>query len=317
MSKNKNILLEKFSYRHIGANDQDQYYMLNELGYKSINSFINDVIPQNIKRKSEMSLEDPASEKDLLKKIKQYASLNSIKTSLIGMGFYGTHTPSVLLRNILENPAWYTAYTPYQPEISQGRLEALLNFQTMVSEITSLPIANASLLDESTAAAEAMSMAIRSTQNKNVVLLDQFLHPQTLNVIRTRAEPLGIKLKTFKKINKNELDDCACVIYQYPNTEGEIRNLDEEIETIQTSGGLAVIVADLLSLSLFKSPGEMGADIAVGSTQRFGVPLGFGGPHAAYFATKEKFSRKMPGRLIGVSQDVTGLKAYRLSLQTR
>ena len=317
MSKNKNIPLEKFSYRHIGANDQDQYYMLNELGYKSINSFINDVIPQNIKRKSEMSLEDPASEKDLLKIIKQYASLNSIKTSLIGMGFYGTHTPSVLLRNILENPAWYTAYTPYQPEISQGRLEALLNFQTMVSEITSLPIANASLLDESTAAAEAMSMAIRSTQNKNVVFLDQFLHPQTLNVIRTRAEPLGIKLKTFKKINKNELDDCACVIYQYPNTEGEIRNLDEEIEMIQASGGLAVVVADLLSLSLFKSPGEMGADIAVGSTQRFGVPLGFGGPHAAYFATKEKFSRKMPGRLIGVSQDVTGLKAYRLSLQTR
>ncbi len=317
MSKNKNIPLEKFSYRHIGANDQDQYYMLNELGYKSINSFINDVIPQNIKRKSEMSLEDPASEKDLLKKIKQYASLNSIKTSLIGMGFYGTHTPSVLLRNILENPAWYTAYTPYQPEISQGRLEALLNFQTMVSEITSLPIANASLLDESTAAAEAMSMAIRSTQNKNVVFLDQFLHPQTLNVIRTRAEPLGIKLKTFKKINKNELDDCACVIYQYPNTEGEIRNLDEEIEMIQASGGLTVVVADLLSLSLFKSPGEMGADIAVGSTQRFGVPLGFGGPHAAYFATKEKFSRKMPGRLIGVSQDVTGLKAYRLSLQTR
>ena len=317
MSKNKKIPLEKFSYRHIGANDQDQYYMLNELGYKSINSFINDVIPQNIKRKSEMSLEDPVSEKDLLKKIKQYASLNSIKTSLIGMGFYGTHTPSVLLRNILENPAWYTAYTPYQPEISQGRLEALLNFQTMVSEITSLPIANASLLDESTAAAEAMSMAIRSTQNKNVVLLDQFLHPQTLNVIKTRAEPLGIKLKTFKKINKNELDDCACVIYQYPNTEGEIRNLDEEIETIQASGGLAVVVADLLSLSLFKSPGEMGADIAVGSTQRFGVPLGFGGPHAAYFATKEKFSRKMPGRLIGVSQDVTGLKAYRLSLQTR
>ena len=317
MSKNKNIPLEKFSYRHIGANDQDQYYMLNELGYKSINSFINDVIPQNIKRKSEMSLEDPASEKDLLKKIKQYASLNSIKTSLIGMGFYGTHTPSVLLRNILENPAWYTAYTPYQPEISQGRLEALLNFQTMVSEITSLPIANASLLDESTAAAEAMSMAIRSTQNKNVVFLDQFLHPQTLNVIRTRAEPLGIKLKTFKKINKNELDDCACVIYQYPNTEGEIRNLDEEIEMIQASGGLAIVVADLLSLSLFKSPGEMGADIAVGSTQRFGVPLGFGGPHAAYFATKEKFSRKMPGRLIGVSQDVTGLKAYRLSLQTR
>ena len=209
MSQDKNIPLEKFSYRHIGISDKDQNYMLNKLGYKSISSFINDVIPQNIKRKSEMSLEDPVTEKNLLKKIKQYASLNSRKKSLIGMGFYGTHTPSVLLRNILENPAWYTAYTPYQPEISQGRLEALLNFQTMVSEITSLPIANASLLDESTAAAEAMSMAIRSTQNKNVVFLDQFLHPQTLNVIRTRAEPLGIKLKTFKKINKNELNDCA------------------------------------------------------------------------------------------------------------
>ena len=317
MSQDKNIPLEKFSYRHIGTSDKDQNYMLNKLGYKSISSFINDVIPQNIKRKSEMSLEDPVTEKNLLKKIKQYASLNSIKKSLIGMGFYGTHTPSVLLRNILENPAWYTAYTPYQPEISQGRLEALLNFQTMVSEITSLPIANASLLDESTAAAEAMSMAIRSTQNKNEVFLDPFLHPQTLNVIRTRAEPLGIQLRTLKKINKNELNNCACVIYQYPNTEGEIRNLDKEIETIQASGGLAVVVADLLSLTLFKPPGEMGADIAVGSTQRFGVPLGFGGPHAAYFATKEKFSRKIPGRLIGVSQDVTGLKAYRLSLQTR
>ena len=230
---------------------------------------------------------------------------------------YGTHTPSVILRNVLENPSWYTAYTPYQPEISQGRLEALLNFQTMISEITSLPIANASMLDESTAAAEAMTMSFKLKNNKNTVILDKFLHPQTINVIKTRAEPLGINLIISEEPENEDLTNCSSVIFQYPNTEGKIKNFQNEIKKIQEAGSMVILVADLLSLALIKSPGELGADIAVGTTQRFGVPMGFGGPHAAYFATQEKFSRKLPGRLVGVSQDRTGLKAYRLALQTR
>ena len=308
---------ENFSKRHIGLNEEDKRKLLKKLGYGTMDKFINDVVPQNIKRSAPMKIEKELSEKQLLSKIKEYASLNKTMISMIGQGFYSTHTPSVLLRNILENPSWYTAYTPYQPEISQGRLEALLNFQTMISEITSLPIANASMLDESTAAAEAMTMSFKLTNNKNTVILDKYLHPQTINVIKTRAEPLGINLIISENPEKEKLDDCSCVIFQYPNTEGRIKNLDDDIKIIQSAGSMVILVADLLSLALIKSPGEMGADIAVGSTQRFGVPMAFGGPHAGYFATKEKFSRKMPGRLVGVSQDKTGLKAYRLALQTR
>jgi glycine dehydrogenase len=308
---------ESFSKRHIGLNEEDKRNILKKLGYETMDKFINDVVPQNIKRSAPMKIEKELSEKQLLSKIKEYASLNKTMISMIGQGFYSTHTPSVLLRNILENPSWYTAYTPYQPEISQGRLEALLNFQTMISEITSLPIANASMLDESTAAAEAMTMSFKLSNNKNTVILDKYLHPQTINVIKTRAEPLGINLIISENPEKEKLDDCSCVIFQYPNTEGRIKNLDDDIKIIQSAGSMVILVADLLSLALIKSPGEMGADIAVGSTQRFGVPMAFGGPHAGYFATKEKFSRKMPGRLVGVSQDKTGLKAYRLALQTR
>ena len=308
---------ENFSKRHIGLNEVDKGKLLKKLGYGTMDKFINDVVPQNIKRSAPMKIEKELSEKQLLSKIKEYASLNKTMISMIGQGFYSTHTPSVLLRNILENPSWYTAYTPYQPEISQGRLEALLNFQTMISEITSLPIANASMLDESTAAAEAMTMSFKLTNNKNTVILDKYLHPQTINVIKTRAEPLGINLIISENPEKEKLDDCSCVIFQYPNTEGKIKNLDNDIKIIQSAGSMVILVADLLSLALIKYPGEMGADIAVGSTQRFGVPMAFGGPHAGYFATKEKFSRKMPGRLVGVSQDKTGLKAYRLALQTR
>ena len=308
---------ENFSKRHIGLNEGDKRNLLKKLGYETMDKFINDVVPQNIKRSAPMKIEKELSEKQLLSKIKEYASLNKTMISMIGQGFYSTHTPSVLLRNILENPSWYTAYTPYQPEISQGRLEALLNFQTMISEITSLPIANASMLDESTAAAEAMTMSFKLSNNKNTVILDKYLHPQTINVIKTRAEPLGINLIISENPEKEKLDNCSCVIFQYPNTEGNIKNLDDDIKIIQNAGSMVILVADLLSLALIKSPGEMGADIAVGSTQRFGVPMAFGGPHAGYFATKEKFSRKMPGRLVGVSQDKTGLKAYRLALQTR
>ncbi len=308
---------EMFSNRHIGLTENDKNYLLKKVGYNSMDDFISDLVPNNIKRQSPMEINSELSEKELLNKIKGYASLNKNNVSMIGQGFYGTHVPSVILRNVLENPSWYTAYTPYQPEISQGRLEALLNFQTMVSEITALPIANASMLDESTAAAEAMTMSFKLNSNKNKVVLDKYLHPQTINVIKTRAEPLGIELIISEEPENEDLTDCSSVIFQYPNTEGKIKDFKNEIKKIQEAGTMVILVADLLSLSLIKSPGELGADIAVGTTQRFGVPMGFGGPHAAYFATKEKFSRKMPGRLVGVSQDKTGLKAYRLALQTR
>ena len=308
---------EMFSNRHIGLTENDKNYLLKKVGYNTMDDFIGDLVPNNIKRQSPMEINSELSEKELLNKIKGYASLNVNNVSMIGQGFYGTHVPSVILRNVLENPSWYTAYTPYQPEISQGRLEALLNFQTMVSEITALPIANASMLDESTAAAEAMTMSFKLNSNKNKVILDKYLHPQTINVIKTRAEPLGIELIISEEPENEDLKDCSSVIFQYPNTEGKIKDFKNEIKKIQEAGTMVILVADLLSLSLIKSPGELGADIAVGTTQRFGVPMGFGGPHAAYFATQEKFSRKMPGRLVGVSQDKTGLKAYRLALQTR
>ena len=308
---------EMFSNRHIGLTENDKNYLLKKVGYNTMDDFISDLVPNNIKRQSPMEINSELSEKELLNKIKGYASLNINNVSMIGQGFYGTHVPSVILRNVLENPSWYTAYTPYQPEISQGRLEALLNFQTMVSEITALPIANASMLDESTAAAEAMTMSFKLNSNKNKVILDKYLHPQTINVIKTRAEPLGIELIISEEPENEDLADCSSVIFQYPNTEGKIKDFKNEIKKIQEAGTMVILVADLLSLSLIKSPGELGADIAVGTTQRFGVPMGFGGPHAAYFATQEKFSRKMPGRLVGVSQDKTGLKAYRLALQTR
>jgi len=308
---------EMFSNRHIALTENDKNYLLKKVGYNTMDDFISDLVPNNIKRQSPMEINSELSEKELLNKIKGYASLNKNNVSMIGQGFYGTHVPSVILRNVLENPSWYTAYTPYQPEISQGRLEALLNFQTMVSEITALPIANASMLDESTAAAEAMTMSFKLNSNKNKVVLDKYLHPQTINVIKTRAEPLGIELIISEEPENEDLADCSSVIFQYPNTEGKIKDFKNEIKKIQEAGTMVILVADLLSLSLIKSPGELGADIAVGTTQRFGVPMGFGGPHAAYFATQEKFSRKMPGRLVGVSQDKTGLKAYRLALQTR
>ena len=317
MSIDEILLEDQFSKRHIGPNSNDIESMLETLGFYEFDEFIKNVVPSDINRKEKMILENPISESNLLKKIKSYASLNKPMTSLIGMGYHNTFTPPVLLRNILENPAWYTAYTPYQPEISQGRLEALLNFQTMISDLTGLPIANASLLDEATATAEAMTMCIRSTVNKNTVLIDPLVHPQIINILKTRAEPLGLNLNV-KDISKNNYsEDLACAIIQYPGTDGSIRNWEKEIKEIQSSGGMVIIVADLLALTLLKSPGEIGADIAVGTTQRFGVPMGYGGPHAAYFSTKEKYSRKIPGRLIGVSLDREGKSAYRLALQTR
>ncbi len=308
---------EKFENRHIGPSQDEINKMLHLLGYNKIDAFINQVIPPDIRRKSKMKLPDALSEAELARLLKDYSSSNKEQISMIGMGYYNTFTPPVILRNILENPAWYTAYTPYQPEISQGRLEALLNFQTMVSDLTALPIANASLLDESTAAAEAMTMCLRVINNRNKVLIDSQLHPQTKNVLKTRAKPLNIILDETHIQKENLSDEYACLIIQYPGSEGQIQNWEEIINLFQEKGGLVIMITDLLSLSILKPPGELGADVAVGSAQRFGVPMGFGGPHAAFFATKEKFSRKMPGRLIGVSVDSYGEKAYRLALQTR
>ncbi len=308
---------EKFENRHIGPSQDEINKMLHLLGYNKIDTFINQVIPPDIRRKSKMKLPDALSEAELARLLKDYSSSNKEQISMIGMGYYNTFTPPVILRNILENPAWYTAYTPYQPEISQGRLEALLNFQTMVSDLTALPIANASLLDESTAAAEAMTMCLRVVNNRNKVLIDSQLHPQTKNVLKTRAKPLNIILDETHIQKENLSDEYACLIIQYPGSEGQIQNWEEIINLFQEKGGLVIMITDLLSLSILKPPGELGADVAVGSAQRFGVPMGFGGPHAAFFATKEKFSRKMPGRLIGVSVDSYGEKAYRLALQTR
>ncbi|MGB0967519.1 MAG: aminomethyl-transferring glycine dehydrogenase, partial [Halocynthiibacter sp.] len=272
-----------------------------------------------IRQKAALDWGDAMSERDALHHMKQIAKKNKVLTSLIGQGYHGTTTPAPILRNILENPAWYTAYTPYQPEISQGRLEALLNFQTMVSDFTGLEIANASLLDEATAAAEAMAMAKRAGKSKSNAasfFVDKFCHPQTIAVIKTRAEPLGIDVTVADPADM-EAGAHFGAIFQYPGTNGHVRDFTAQIAALHEHKAIAVVAADILSLALLKSPGEMGADIAIGSTQRFGVPMGYGGPHAAYMATTDKLKRSMPGRIIGVSVDSRGNKAMRLALQTR
>ncbi|PSL15687.1 aminomethyl-transferring glycine dehydrogenase [Shimia abyssi] len=306
--------------RHIGPSPAEMKEMLDTLGYESLDALIDATVPAEIRQKSPLDFGTPGmTERDALFHMRQVAEKNKILTSLIGQGYHGTTTPAPILRNILENPAWYTAYTPYQPEISQGRLEALLNFQTMVSDLTGLDVANASLLDEATAAAEAMAMAKRSGRSKAnnaAFFVDKNCHPQTIEVIKTRATPLGIDVVVA---DPDTLDAGAVfgAIFQYPGTHGHVRDFTNEIAALHEHKAIAVVAADILSLALLKSPGEMGADIAIGSTQRFGVPMGYGGPHAAYMATSDKLKRSMPGRIIGVSIDSRGNKAYRLSLQTR
>lgn len=303
--------------RHIGPSPQEMAEMLKVIGFDTLDALIDATVPAAIRQKEALDWGPAMSERDALFHMKKVAGKNKVLTSLIGQGYYGTTTPAPILRNILENPAWYTAYTPYQPEISQGRLEALLNFQTMISDLTGLDIANASLLDESTAAAEAMTMAKRSAKSKaNAFFVDENCHPQNIAVIQTRAEPLGIEVIVG---NPDDLDASTVfgAIFQYPGTYGHVRDFTPEIEALHESKALAIVAADPLALVLLKSPGEMGADIAVGSTQRFGVPMGYGGPHAAYMATKDAYKRGMPGRIIGVSVDSRGNKAYRLALQTR
>lgn len=307
-----------FERRHIGPSPRDIDAMLATVGAASLEELIAQTVPGPIRQQAPLDFGPALSEPAALARLKEIASRNQVFTSLIGAGYYGTHLPYVIQRNILENPAWYTAYTPYQPEISQGRLEALLNYQTMVCDLTGLDVANASLLDEGTAAAEAMAMAQRVASAKSTTFfVDAAVHPQTLAVIRTRAEALGwtvISGDPFTDLNSSEVFGA---IFQYPNTYGEIHDFRAAINALHAAGAIAVMAADPLALTLIEAPGKLGADIAIGSTQRFGVPMGYGGPHAAYMAVKDAYKRSLPGRLVGVSIDAKGHSAYRLALQTR
>jgi glycine dehydrogenase len=306
-----------FIRRHIGPSEEDQNKMLSELGFKSLDDLISKTVPENILLKEELDIGEPNSEYEALRKLKAISKKNKIYSNFIGMGYYGTFTPYVILRNILENPGWYTSYTPYQPEVAQGRLEMLLNFQQMICDFTGMDISNASLLDEGTAAAEAVGLSYRLCKNdSNIVFVSKDCHPQTIDVIKTRAEPLGLTVVIGDE-NSEIKEDIVCGILQYPGTLGDIKDPSEAISKIHKNNGKAVLVCDLLALAKLKTPAELGADIAVGSSQRFGIPMGYGGPHAGFFATKDEFKRSMPGRIIGVSVDRHGNKAYRLSLQTR
>jgi len=303
--------------RHIGPSPTEMAEMLSTIGVKDLDTLIDDTVPSSIRLNEVFNWGPALSEKDTLFHMRQIANKNKVLTSLIGQGYHGTSTPPVIQRNILENPAWYTAYTPYQPEISQGRLEALLNFQTMISDLTGLEIANASLLDESTAAAEAMAMAKRVSKSKlTKFFVDENCHPQNIAVIQTRAEPIGIEV-IIGTPDDLKAEEVFGAIFQYPGTYGHIRDFTNIISQLHENKAIAIMAADPLALALLKSPGEMDADIAIGSTQRFGVPMGYGGPHAAYMAAKDAYKRSMPGRIVGVSKDSRGNKAYRLSLQTR
>ena len=303
--------------RHIGPSPVEMADMLTTLGVGSLDELIDQTVPEAIRQKQPLDFEKPRSERELLFQMRKIADQNQVFTTMIGQGYHGTVTPPAIQRNILENPAWYTAYTPYQPEISQGRLEALLNYQTMISDLTGLEIANASLLDEATAAAEAMTMAQRVAKSKaRAFFIDENCHPQNIAVMQTRAEPLGIEI-IIADPETLDATQVFAAIFQYPGTHGHVRDFTDQIANLHENKALGIVIADPLALTLLKEPGEMGADIAVGSTQRFGVPLGFGGPHAAYMACRDSFKRAMPGRLVGVSVDARGNKAYRLSLQTR
>ena len=303
--------------RHIGPSPSEMEAMLTTVGSKSLADLMDDTLPPSIRQKKPLDFGKPKSERELLYHMRVTAAKNQVLTSLIGQGYHGTVTPPVIQRNILENPAWYTAYTPYQPEISQGRLEALLNYQTMISDLTGLEIANASLLDEATACAEAMTMAQRVAKSKaKGFFIDENCHPQNIAVMQTRAKPLGIEVIVDAPENL-KADEVFGAIFQYPGTYGYVRDFTDTMGALHAVKAIGIVCADPLALTLLKEPGAMDADIAVGSTQRFGVPVGYGGPHAAYMASKDAFKRSMPGRIVGVSIDAKGNKAYRLALQTR
>jgi glycine dehydrogenase len=307
-----------FVRRHIGPSPRDVAAMLESVGATSLGELMSQTLPSSIRQKTPLDLGRALSETEALAHMGELAAQNQVFTSLIGQGYSGTILPAVIQRNILENPAWYTAYTPYQPEISQGRLEALFNFQTMICDLTGLDVANASLLDEATAAAEAMALAERASSVKTKsFFVDSDTHPQTLALLRTRAEPLGWSLVTGDPLTDLDQADVFGALLQYPGSSGAVRDLRPAIASLRAKGGLAVVAADLLALTLLASPGELGADIAVGSAQRFGVPMGYGGPHAAYMAVRDALKRSLPGRIVGLSVDSRGQPAYRLALQTR
>ncbi len=307
-----------FVDRHIGPSPHEVAAMLAAIGVDSVEQLMSETLPATIRQAKPLSIGPGLSETQALERLRAIAQRNQVMTSLIGQGYHGTHTPLVILRNILENPAWYTAYTPYQPEISQGRLEALLNYQTMITELTGLDVANASLLDEATAAAEAMAVAQRGAKSKSTTFfVDADCHPQTIALLKTRAEPLGWSLLIGNPESDLPGTPVFGAIFQYPGTTGAVRDFRASIAAVKAQGGIAVMAADPLALTVLTPPGELGADIAIGSTQRFGVPMGYGGPHAAYMAVRDALKRSIPGRLIGVSIDSRGQPAYRLSLQTR
>ncbi len=308
-----------FCSRHLGPVDSDRAEMLSDTGFSSLSELINAAVPAGIRLDKALALPTAKSEPEALAWLKSIMGKNRVLKSFIGQGYYGTHTPGVIQRNILENPGWYTAYTPYQAEIAQGRLEALLNFQTMITDLTGLDVSNASLLDEGTAAAEAMSLALAGKPKGKAIFVSDRCHPQTIDVVITRAEPLGIEVlvgdwQTFQPTNH---EDLFAVLVQYPDTRGRIDDFTEFFAKAKTAGAVIIVAADLLALTVLKSPGEFGAEICIGSSQRFGVPMGFGGPHAGFMACADALKRKMPGRLIGVSVDSRGKPGYRLSLQTR
>jgi len=321
MLQKKNTLADlqnaaEFIARHVGPIADDQQQMLSALGCANLQQLTEQVVPEAIAMADDLAIVDGCSEAQALAELREIASHNRVYKSFIGQGYYGTITPNVIQRNILENPAWYTAYTPYQPEISQGRLEALINFQTMISDLTGMEMSNSSMLDEGTAAAEAMALCQRMSKSKSSrFVVDRDCLPQTIEVIKTRAEPMGIEVEVADPAEFS--GEAFGILLQYPGVSGEVRDYREIIAKVQEQKGLAVMAADILSLVLLESPGSLGADVAIGTTQRFGVPLGFGGPHAGYMATREAYKRNLPGRLVGLSQDANGDPAYRLALQTR
>src|SRR5438270_5997054 len=306
-----------FARRHIGPNNAEVAHMLRDVGFENLDGLIEAAIPKNIRLNRQLDLPNAKSETEVLDELRSISKRNKVVRSFIGAGYYDCITPPVIQRNILENPGWYTAYTPYQAEIAQGRLEALLNFQQMIIDLTALDIANASMLDEATAAAEAMALCHAVVPNRKTFFVADNCHPQTIAVVQTRAKPLGIEIK-IGDYSRFKFDNTIFgALVQYPATDGAIYDYADFGKRAHDAGALVVVAADILALTVLKPPGEFGADVAVGNTQRFGVPLGFGGPHAAYFATRDQYKRHMPGRLVGVSHDAEGRPAYRLALQTR
>ncbi|MEP7381914.1 MAG: glycine dehydrogenase, partial [Gemmatimonadota bacterium] len=309
---------DSFIRRHIGPSGQDIDAMLEALGYDSLDAFVDATVPDQIRLRQPLNIGPGRTEHDVLAELRGMADRNRVYRSYLGLGYHDTLVPPVIQRNILENPGWYTAYTPYQAEIAQGRLEALLNYQTMVIDLTGLPIANASLLDEGTAAAEAVGMAHGAAEaDKDTVFVDARCHPQTIDVVHTRAKARGWTVTVGEALDATFAPGVFAVLLQYPATDGAVLDYRATAERAHAAGAMVIAASDLLALTLLVPPGEWGADVCVGNTQRFGVPMGFGGPHAAFFSTRDEYKRLMPGRIIGVSRDATGKPALRMALGTR